>query len=298
MKFYQKRGVALVVLVLAIAAAVAWGQFKRPAALPNVSYGVWIRDDANLLSADTESTISSYNSSWDSDYRAVVAVATVDSIKGWKQNDFADTLGNRWGLGANDMLLLMVKGGNWYVATGTSVQDNMTDTQQSKLAAAVDGPYYSGDYDGAAVAFFRQADVYYAQAMGGGYSSLVPSGGEEGTAAWHDHSGLNIGGVILLIAGIFVVWVLLDRMRYRSYRRRYMGPAVVTPVVPYYPIFWGRQHVAQPYRPRPVQRPSGGHSAPRPKSSAPHHTSAPHSGGASHGGRGGFGGGGFGGGRR
>ena len=39
MKFYQKRGFALVVLVLAILGSCVYGISKKPADLPQVSYG-------------------------------------------------------------------------------------------------------------------------------------------------------------------------------------------------------------------------------------------------------------------
>lgn len=260
MKFYQKRGFALIVLILAIIGAGVWGLHKKPISLPNVKHYNWIADEENLLSANTEKVIQNYNSSWDSNYRAVIAVATVDSVRGWKLDDFADTLGNKWGLGPNDMLLLLVEDDNYYVACGDNVLDAMTDTQQAKLQSAIEPGFYSGRYDDAVVAFFRQADVYYAQAMSNAsYNSTDNAGG------WKDHQGINISGVILLLIAFFVVWVILDRMRYNRYRRRYMGPTVVTPVVTYYPIFWGRTpRPVPPAAPRPPHSPSGGYAAPRP----------------------------------
>ena len=57
MKFFQKRGVAWVVLVLAIAASCLWGLHKKPADLPEVKYYQWICDEAGLLSEETEKTI-------------------------------------------------------------------------------------------------------------------------------------------------------------------------------------------------------------------------------------------------
>ena len=74
----------------------------------------------------------------------MVAVAAVDDIRGWSSEDYARELGARWGLGANDMLLLLVKGGDWYVACGDNLADLMTDTQQTRLKTALDTPYYAG----------------------------------------------------------------------------------------------------------------------------------------------------------
>lgn len=131
------------------------------------------------------------------------------------------------------MLLLLVKDSDYYVALGDNVLDAMTDTYQAGLQGAVEAPYYQGDYDAAALAFFRQADVFYAQTLGrqqsgGSYSDYEDNG------AWQGNDSGSVAAVVLLVVGIFVVWILLDGLRYRRYRRR---PVVVGGPV-YYPVFW------------------------------------------------------------
>lgn len=175
-----------------------------------MSYYNWICDQAGLLDQETRQTIQDYNTAWNKQYYAVVAVAAVDDIRGWSSEDYARELGARWGLGANDMLLLLVKGGDWYVACGDNLADLMTDTQQIRLKTALDTPYYSGNYAEAAVAFFRQSDVVLAQTLGrsstGGQSPAPGQTWQEPAGA----SGVSIRGVVLLIVCIFVVWALLD----------------------------------------------------------------------------------------
>ena len=257
-------------------------------------------------------------------------MATVDHLTGWKDQEYAANLGKQWGLGENDMILLLVKDGDWQVYCGDRVGACMTDTQQQKLRSAIDSPYYTGDFNAAVTAFFRQSDVFYGQAQlnsGGSYSSGDPGWYAQEPAAVKT-GGVSIGGVVLLIVAIFAVWVLLDRMRYNRYRRRYVMPGIVPPVA-YYPIFWGRRPAA-PRAPRPPRRPynggprppagggprpgGGGYQPPRstPRPQPPRSSSRPgsgfsgggfgggsRSGGSRSGGsRGGFGGGGFGGGRR
>lgn len=290
MKFYQKRGFALVVLILAILGASVYGISKKPAALPEVSYYNWICDEAGLLDQETRQTIQDYNTAWNKQYYAVVAVAAVDDIRGWSSEDYARELGARWGLGANDMLLLLVKGGDWYVACGDNLADLMTDTQQTRLKTALDTPYYAGDYSQAAVDFFRQSDVVLAQTLGQNGSHQQPAqnqGWQQPSAA----SGVSVSGVVLLIVGIFVIWSLLDRMRYNRYRRR---PVVAGGPV-YYPIFWGRRPRAPrpPRPPRPPRGPGGpmggGPRPPRPP--RPPRSSSPRPGNYSRSSSGGFGGG-------
>ena len=336
MKFFKKRSVAWVVLVLAVAASV-WIGFarkdhflaKQPTELLEVQYRQWICDDADLLSNGTKQLIEQYNADWDERYYAVVAVATVEHLTGWEGQEYAANLGQQWGLGENDMILLLVEDGDWQVYYGDRVGACMTDTQQQKLRSAIDSPYYTGDFNAAVTAFFRQSDVFYAQAQlntGESYGSDPGWYAQEPAAV--KTGGVSIGGVVLLIVAIFAVWVLLDRMRYNRYRRRYVMPGIVPPVA-YYPIFWGRRPAA-PRAPRPPRRPynggprppagggprpgGGGYRPPRstPRPQPPRSSSRPgsgfsgggfgggsRSGGSRSGGsRGGFGGGGFGGGRR
>lgn len=284
MKFYQKRGFALVVLILAIIGSGVYGISKKPAAPPEVSYYNWICDEAGLLDQETRQTIQDYNTAWNKQYYAVVAVAAVDDIRGWSSEDYARELGARWGLGANDMLLLLVKGGDWYVACGDNLADQMTDTQQTKLKTALDTPYYAGDYSQAAVDFFRQSDVVLAQTLGQSGSHQQPAQNRE----WQQPSaasGVSVPGVVLLIVGIFVIWSLLDRMRYNRYRRR---PVVAGGPV-YYPIFWGRRPRA-PRPPRPPRGP-GGPMGGGPRPPRPPRSSGPRPGNYSRSSSGGFGGG-------
>jgi len=316
-KLFQNQVVAWVVLILAVALACLWGynrkdhyEARKTTELLDVKYYQWIADDAKLLSDSTEKTVTQYDTDWNNKYYAVVAVATLNKLSGWTEDDYARALGEKWGLGAGDMLLLLVKGDDWYVALGDNVAAAMTDTQQTKLKQAIDQPYYAGNYDEAVTAFFRQADVFYAQTnlgISGNTSSNTPA--EE----WTEYNEPKPAGhvslfkVALLVIGVLVVWAIIDRFRYSRYQRRYRVASPVMPVVPYYPIFWGRPRTvvapAAPRPPRPVStsnhsRPSGTYhsTSSRPSSSSrPSGGSRPSSGNSR---PGGFGKSGFGGGRR
>lgn len=330
MKLSTNRVVGVIAVVLAIVAAVALGQVrkehflnKEPTDLLSVEYRQWICDEADLLNKATEQTVEQYNAAWDEQHYAVVAVATLERLNGWNSEDYAAALGQQWGLGENDMILVLVENGDWQVYVGDYVGAMMEDYQQQKLRQAIDAPYYEGDFDGAVTAFFRQADVFYGQLDPSHKSSA--GYGDTGWYAPVDHGkepGGGIAGVIFFILLIFVVWVLLDRVRYNRYRRRYVRPGIIGVIAPrYYPIFWGRS-LYRPARPRPVTPPpAGGAYRPgysRPAQSRPVQSSRPMGGGFNGGGfsggrrssggfksnggsrssRGGFGGGGFRGGRR
>lgn len=317
MKFFSKRTVAWVVLVLAVVGSVCIGLARRdsfiakePADLLDVEYRRWICDEADLLNNATETLIDQYNAQWDERYYAVVAVASIRQHTGWDGQEYAASLGQKWGLGSNDMILLLVEKGDWQVYCGDSVGAYMTDTQQQKLRQAIESTYYDGDFDAAVTAFFRQADVFYGQyaQQGGNYYDDYSGG-----SGWYAETpstvatgGVSILGVVLMIVAILVVWIIIDKMRYNRYRRRYA--AGVIPTVVYRPIFWGRRRPIAPPPPRPPRRPH--HAPPPPRPQPPRHgggsprpprsSASPRSGASrpprsSGGSRGNFGGGGFGG---
>ena len=284
-KLFQNQAVAWILLIAAVALACLWGYSRRDVyearqstQLLDVTYYNWINDSAKLLSDDTEKTATEYNDAWNDRYYSVVAVATLPKLNGWTEEDYTRALGEKWGLGAGDMLLLLVKDGDWYVACGDNVADAMTDTQQTRLKQAIDQPYYAGRYDEAVTDFFRQADVFYAQAgISGG------SGAYDDNAVWTEYRQPQAAGhvplsrVILLVVAILVVWAILDRIRYNRYRRRCRVVSAAVPAVSYYPIFWGRPRMSAPpppprpsggyHNPPPPPRPSGGyHNPPRPSS--------------------------------
>ena len=310
MKFYQRRSVALIVLILAIIGSSVYGFSKRPADLPEVAYHQWICDEAKLLGKETEGTIEAYNELWDEQAGAVIAVATVEEINGWSFEDYAADLGIKWGLGGNDMLLLMVKGDHYYVALGDNIAYAMTDTQQAKLKNAIEKYYYDGEYDKAAVSFYRQADVVYSQA------NLYADEGDDGWVPGSTSVSDIVVHLVIVLVVLFVIWSMLDRMRYSRYQRRYRSGLTMGP---YAPIFWGRprrtvvvnNNYGADRPPRPSgdrRRPSGGigggsfgasgfGGGKRVSSSRPSRSGAPR---RSSGGRrsGGFGKSGFGGGKR
>lgn len=100
MKFYQKRGFALVVLVLAILAPASTASAKSPPTCPRYPTANWLRDDADLLTDETEASLRQYDQSWDSDYRAIIAVATLDTLNGWTYEKAAAELGSGGGWAA------------------------------------------------------------------------------------------------------------------------------------------------------------------------------------------------------
>ena len=117
MKFFQKRGVAIAVLILAILASGAWGLHKAPAvstpeggekldsSLSTAAFTQYVRDEAGILSDKTEEAVGLYNANWDKLFGSIMAVVTTGD-----ESDLENAAYNyamEMQLGENDAILLI-----------------------------------------------------------------------------------------------------------------------------------------------------------------------------------------------
>jgi len=248
MKFFKNRVVAWVITGIVILGCLGYGLAQRNAAsvptdaaaqtVPAASE-VWVRDEADMLSASTESRLNSYNAKWDNDYRSVIGVVTVDSVGGEDMEDFAYDYGERWGLGGNDMLLLMSEKDDAYyfvlsnseIVPDAQVEDALNDDFYEE--------YYYGDFDEALLDFFDEMDEVYedyapryiGNGTAGGYgdSVIINSGAAE-----------TISSLVSLLFFLLIVVLILnaiDKARYRTWYGRY--GTVAAPRVRFVPLlFW------------------------------------------------------------
>ena len=271
MKFFQKRGVAIVVLILAIVASSAWGLHKAPvvstpeggekldASLSTAAFEQYVRDEADILSDKTEKAVSLYNANWDKMFGSIMAVVTTDSVSDMENAacDYAIEMN----LAADDAILLIAEQQqDYYLLASGNFYDLLSGLSQSFVDSCMAGGVQKSDYDAAVQELFSQLHVELSQQ----YQQDQTAQDDAGTAVLF----------IMLLVLLFLIWIWLDRMRYNRYRRRYMMPGMGVPTVMYHPIFWGRR---PPRGPRPPR--SGG---PRPPQGGPR---PPRSGGSSGGNR-------------
>lgn len=308
MKFFEKRGVAVVVLILAVILSSVWGISKRPVidvpdggrpideTLPTEAFEQYVVDDAGILSDRTEQAICLYNANWDKELGAIIAVVTVKNA-----GDLEDA-GYDWAyqleLAENDAILVIDAGARDYklVASG-AFYDFFSSLSPSFVDTYLYGDVQDKDYNDAVTALLGGVHVELGQYMVNDNSDIAD------TAV----------AFLLVLLLVFVVWLIIDKMRYNRYRRRYMMPGMGAPTVIYHPIFWGHRWYAprppRPHAPPPPRnnnhRPNGFGGSTRPPMGGgfgSSHSSRPSGGFGSFGGGrgGGFGGGrsgGFGGGR-
>ena len=105
MKFFQKRAVAAVVLILAIVAGVVIGQAKKPdtggqASTAIVGSYTYVYDYAGVLTDETMEHLDAMNASLFAQTGAQILVSVVNSTGGADIMDYASDLGNSYGVGS------------------------------------------------------------------------------------------------------------------------------------------------------------------------------------------------------
>ena len=291
MKFFQKKSVAILVMVLAILLASAWGLAHRPVAAPQggaaldtslstAYYREYIVDSADVLSDSTEEALALYDANWDEWSGSILSVVTVSSASSAEEAawDWAERLE----LGADDAILLLDTGGqDAYLLSSGAFQDRFGGTESNYLGAYLYEDFMAGDYDAGVQNLFAHIHL------------LFPGGSSS--------SGETYSGIIMLVVMVAVMALILsilDRMRYNAWFRLYGG--MPAPPVVFRPILWWHRPGGFWWRHRPPPPPR--RPGPRPPSGGAF-GSRPPRGGASFGsgsfrrgggfGRGGFGGGGF-----
>lgn len=271
MKFFQKRSVAVLIMVAAIVLSSLYGRSKAPApripeggpaldtTLSTAAYRNYIADEANVLSSATEKTLSVYNANWDSWAGSILAVVTVENAPS-PLEDAAWNWAEALQLGDNDALLLLDAGGkDAYFLTSGSFYDAVGGRENTYLSACVYEGVQRGDYNTAAESLFGSINLLFADV------AVQSSGG-----GW----GMAIFCAVALILLFVILFSILDSFRFSTWRRRYIG-------VPYPPVYrpilwwhgprsgWYRRRSAPPPPPRPVPGPrppagGGGFGGPRP----------------------------------
>ena len=253
MKFFQKRGVAIAVLILAILASGAWGLHKAPVvstpeggekldpSLSTAAFEQYVRDDAGVLSDKTEEAIGLYNANWDKMFGSIMAVVTTESANDIENAAYDYAIEMQ--LAENDAILVIAKQQqDYYLLASGDFYDLLSGLSQSFVASCMADNVQKGDYDAAVRSLCAALHVELSQQYQQSEAAL-------------DEAASRVMFIMILVI-FFILWIALDGMRYHRYRRRYMMPGMGIPTVVYRPIFWGRR---PPRGPRPPR--SGG---PRP----------------------------------
>ena len=258
LSFLKKYPVALVITAVVIVGSILYSQFVTPRAVAEantavttaqtdtgtaadsgVSGGSYIQDNAGVLSPETERQLADYNRIWLNQYGTRIATVTVSGVEG-DIKDAALSAANRIGLTGYDMILYLDIGGRaCYFDCGDSLWDayvsnhNILSTYPNQYLY---DDYMAGNYDRGVLklmdamdsyfaACFAQVDAVYDQQAQGAYSGSSQTGG--------------VGSILLLVILAIVLLNMIDKSRYKIWRRRYgngVNPAVL--FVPW--VLWHR----------------------------------------------------------
>lgn len=278
MKFFQKRSVAAVVMVLAIAAGLMLAQIRRPDAEADstavVGSYTYVYDNSHVLTDPTMAYIDAMNTSLFAQTGAQILVVTVDTTGGADIVDYATELGNQYGVGSRErnnglVIVLALEDetasgllGDYGVSGGSGLYD-YGDELTSLLYANLESDFAAGDYDAGIRKTFDAYINWFSDFYGVTIrENYIPATHYSFTGAEGYHTvgvpTVQMAAVELvgLVVILLVLWLVLDGVRYRRYRRRYLMPGMGIPTVRYTPIFWGRPR-------RPHRSLSGGSGASR-----------------------------------
>lgn len=263
------------------------GGEKLDPSLSAAAFTQYVRDDAGVLSDKTEEAIGLYNANWDKMFGSIMAVVTTDSESDMENAAYDCAM--EMELGENDAVLLIAKQQrDYYLLASGDFYDLLSGLSQSFVASCMADNVQKGDYDAAVCSLCAALHVELSQQYQQSEAAL-------------DEAANGVMFIMILII-FFVLWIMLDGMRYRRYRRRYMMPGMGVPTVMYHPIFWGRRPPRGPRPPRsggprpPQGGSSGGNRRPPQQPRRPSGSSGSSFGGFGSSGRGGsFGSGNFGG---
>ena len=280
MKFFQKRSVAAIIMILAIAGSIAIGQVKKPTDMTPATTTVtgsytYIYDTQHVIDADTCAHIDAMNASLFAQTGAQIAVEVIDSTGNTDIADYAEQEFTRLGVGSaernNGVLLLLALNnyyngqpdGDYYVAWGSGWSNNESNAIYSTVLGCMENDFVAKDYDSAVATTFDALVDYMADGYGVTVKeNYIPATNRTYTSMDGNYSTVTtgyvertiasvVGGFLSLLFVLLVIWMILDAFRWSSYRRRYLRPGMGIPTVWYYPVFWGHSW----WRPRPPRAP-------------------------------------------
>ena len=283
MNTLKKYPVAWAITIVVIVCSCLFGIAFAKQDMLSVVPGDPVCDGANVLSDSTEELLRENNYRFDQDYASYIAIATVDSLKGWEPDAYAEELFYEWQLYGNDFLLVMdVGGGVSYLYYGS----NYTGFDYGYyLDNYVDPEFNQGNYDAAALALMTGMERYLISITTG--TDYLPPVNDDwgyydewsGTFYLSDGIWTFIFAAVVILILFAIISSAVDRARYRTWHASYGHMA--TPPVVFRPIFfWHRpgsawfHRMGRPRPPRPPRpphsgggpRPGGGFGGPRPGS--------------------------------
>ena len=263
MEFFKKRSTAIAVLIVAMVVSFFIGQRKKPSdkieVLPS---GVYVQDNANVLSESTEEYITQLNNDLVSQLSAEIQVATVNTTGGKDIFDMARELGVETNLSGNScVFLIAVDDINAVIIQGDDIRYTISNDELSDI---INANFTVEDFEN------RTVDLPVRNT----FTDLISSyeynfnveiyGREDVLNSSRNDEYISEGMVVAIIVLLVVLIVLftITRPRYPYRRRR----TIFTPRGYTGTGYYGSSRPSSSYRPRGSSSSSrsggfGGHSS-------------------------------------
>ena len=176
MNILKKQGVAWVITIVMIVAAIGIGRAKAPAAQYPVTQepvvvqpdsadqvdSFYVYDEAGVLSQRTEEKLTQRNLGLYQDLDVLIAVVTTNYGRDDLYN-YALDYGDSVGLGSMDFIVVLdISGENYWLVQGAGLVDRFTDDDCGDYAWDYMESYFAaGDYDGAVLTLTEALENWY-----------------------------------------------------------------------------------------------------------------------------------------
>lgn len=190
---------ALCVSLLAYAA-----QAENPQDLKPRGY---VNDFAGVLDAESSARIAAIGEELDQKARAQLAIVTVRSLGGRTQEDFANRLFERWGVGYKGedrgvLVLFAIEDRKYWTEVGYGLEPILPDGKVGGFGREMVPMLHQSDYGGAALLMTERIAAVIAEDRG-----ITLTGIEGGTltAATPEEDGFNLGELVWVFILIFFI---------------------------------------------------------------------------------------------
>lgn len=189
--FLHRAGMILLACVLAVCISVPALASTIPDA-PNS----FVLDEADVISADTESYINEQNKTLSEACGAQIVFVTVDFTGDYIMEDYAYEVFNKWGIGDKDennglLFVLAIGAEDYYALPGSGVTDLFSGgTLSTLLNDYLEADFAAGNYDDGVRKTFGRAltlmqSHYNVDVSGGGYSGYEEAREEKGESLFN-----------------------------------------------------------------------------------------------------------------
>lgn len=211
----KKQGLALLAGILLLCSGV-WAD-----SLPNPPSSGYVLDEANVISAETETKISDLSEELYQDCDAQIYVMTTDFTGNENIEDYAHDLYNTWGVGRDGrgaLLVFAVGAEDYYCALGDDLDVRLTaGTLSDLLQEDLEPDFAKQNYEEGTLRFVKSLSKEISRVYNGSSTSSALNPQREE----HQKARMNVNMMMVIALLIVILVIVKVRWRGRGFRRSY-----------------------------------------------------------------------------